>query len=830
MPIFEAMNPAPTLNRATVELVRREGAELEFAPGEVLLSRDRPARFFIVLSGEVEIRLEGSEHLSLVIEKLGPGGTLGERAILGGRSAPTVAAAVGSVRVLTFPPQWLLESTERLPALRTHVLASLAHRYHGAHVLAWELYRKGKAAERIARSGVQSGVLITRSAAMKEVDRKIAAVRGEFVPLLIMGERGTGKTFVATKVYEAACESDSPFIAIDSRQLDGESGTRLLFGGPAFEPHPTATTEYGAIHLAHGGVLVLRHIESLPPACQTVLLEYLQAAAAGGEGYFPRTRVLCTSRQNLSALSDNGRFHTGLAAVLLRHVIRVPNMEERRRDIPDLTQEFLQERQDGSTIAKDAAAVLYSREYPAYHAGELKGVVSFAAVMAKGEPIRAQHVIGERRVYALDVDPARTSGVLRWLTMGAGVDVLRGFATLFFAGVILATLLAPEAEIGRAANGLVWGLWEPLLIVSFLCLGRLWCAVCPLAVPGLALQKHLGLRLKVPAFLREREPYLAALGIVLICLSGHAFEMKVNPVRTGLLLLTLAGLASVSSLAFERHGWCQHLCPMGALAGSFANLSSIRVWANPWLCMNRCAAAYCLNGRDGREGCPTFHRPNQLTTLSQCKLCMNCLKVCPDQAVSLQLDLPLVRLWTSGSLDSRLVPALLSLVALSLFMVASDLFPATRTPLGLVLTALAAATLGLALTQVVNRTFRREAATDSSLPARIAGALLVLSWGALVADQLQHLPWLEVVRICVADRTASGILPLSGTHGVSAVFLLQVSVLLVGTSLSAWILRKSRARLRTLGGTSASWKWAALWALLSLHLAASIGLAVYRIL
>lgn len=802
------MSNPPVLDPAVRDLLCSEGAEVAVPAGEPLARAAAPVAFVVVLEGQVEVDRAGCGP-----DLRGPGCTLGEASIFAGEGQPLAAVARTDVRILSFPAAWLESSLDRLPGLRAHVLACLGRECAHAWSEVRDLHRREQAAQRVAKAGLQSGPLIARSRAMRAVERQVGEAAASPAPITILGERGTGKTFVATKIYEAGCPPESPFIEVDCRRLDARTGPEILFGGCA-DP---SSGPYGAVQLAHGGVLLLRHVDCLPTPCQPLLLRCL--AASGEEGGFPRTRLLCTSRQDLLTLAAAGRFHGELATALLRRVLRLPTMEQRRRDIPDLTNHFLEERHDGSRVSKDAAAVLYSRAYPTYHVGELKGVVSFAAVMANGGAIRAHHLIGERRSHALDIDPARASAPLRWLTLGPGLRLLRTLSAVSFGAILLATSLAPKEPIGRAANALVWAFWEPLLIFSFLFLGRLWCAVCPLALPGLGLQRALGLGRRVPPWLRERGPYLAAAGIVLICLAGHIFEMRSHPARTSALLLTLIGLAAVCGLAFERHAWCQHLCPMGTLAGTFSNAASLRVWANPWFCASRCHNAPCLHG-DGRSpGCPTFHHPNQATTSSQCKFCLNCLKLCPEQAVTIQVDLPVARLGASTTLDARLTPALLSLVSLSLLMMASDRFPWSHSGLGLVLGSGVAVALGVASTRALHRAFRRETATDSSLPPRLAGGLLVLAWGALAADQLQHLSWLEVVRVGLAEGG-------SLSRGVGMVLVLQLAVLPASALAAGCVLRSARERLRRLGGETRPWKWALLYALVGLHLASSVGLTL----
>jgi DNA-binding NtrC family response regulator len=92
--------------------------------------------------------------------------------------------------------------------------------------------------QRIAKSSSQSGPLVARSGAMKEVQKELAELFRQFVPVLITGERGTGKTFVATKLFESSFDDESPFVVIDCRSLEGGSAPSILFGDRQFQRAP----------------------------------------------------------------------------------------------------------------------------------------------------------------------------------------------------------------------------------------------------------------------------------------------------------------------------------------------------------------------------------------------------------------------------------------------------------------------------------------------------------------------------------------------------------------------------------------------------------------
>jgi ferredoxin len=193
------------------------------------------------------------------------------------------------------------------------------------------------------------------------------------------------------------------------------------------------------------------------------------------------------------------------------------------------------------------------------------------------------------------------------------------------------------------ATVMSWIVWWPLLAISYLVIGRVWCAVCPMGALSDILHRKIGLNLKAPELFKKRWLVAVLLGIAILYQAWieEVTRAAVSPLITGFILWGFTVGAVVSGLVFERWTWCRHLCPLGAWSGVFAMSSVIEVRADPNVCLsNRCKGIYCYFGRDDLPGCPFHQVPKIMETNRYCSTCGNCIKACPNDAISIRLRAP----------------------------------------------------------------------------------------------------------------------------------------------------------------------------------------------
>lgn len=189
-------------------------------------------------------------------------------------------------------------------------------------------------------------VVFGRSPAMEVVRLKIRKVAGTNVPVLIQGESGTGKEVLAKLLHFQAPWSDGPFVkvccpAIPSTLLESE-----LFGYERGAFTGAYGMKPGRVELAHRGTLFLDEISELDMGLQAKLLQLLQ------DGQFSRigaqedkrveVRIVCATNRNLDKEIETGAFRLDLFYRVNVLGMRLPPLRERREDIPDLVDYFLQ--------------------------------------------------------------------------------------------------------------------------------------------------------------------------------------------------------------------------------------------------------------------------------------------------------------------------------------------------------------------------------------------------------------------------------------------------------------------------------------------------------
>jgi len=809
------------ISPAALEYVQSVGHEVFYPDGSVILKRGSQGNaFYVVRSGVVDVLLVADDGRRLVLAKLGEGATFGEMSLLTEEPVSADIVARGPVKVLEFPAKQFQAALTDCAALREHILRRLCEDLRHTNSNAWRLFQRAETLKTLTHAEGRAGPLIAKSAAARNVEKRIGELAGHRRPVLILGEAGTGKLFVARKIHEAAADG-APLVVIDCLRLGEQKGEgeacRLLFGsadGRAFQGQPTHGWDLrpiGALDLADNGTLVLRHIEGMDVEAQKVLGRYLEAAAEPADPVSPQVRIIATSCLSRERLTEGGVLHGPLADRLLGETVQMPALVQRRRDTLPLANLFLEEhdRQTHSTahrLTPDAEQSLLSATYGHRNVAELREAIEFATVFAEGAEIGSEHIFtgpkSEADSLEYDLTPTRA---VHWLLDTDRLKYVRGGVLAFFGGLALTCLAFGETAAGRVANGLVWWLWWPSLVVLFVALGRVWCTVCPVSLAG-RLAKRLGcLGLALPAWVKKYAVYLSAALFVVIVWAEHVFHMTRQPVATGILLLVLMGTAVVFCLAFDREVWCRYLCPLGTLGASYSLGAIVHVRANSNACAATCTTHDCYKGGADVPGCPVFHHPMYARDSAYCKLCLMCLRSCRHGSARLVVRPPLQGVWRLGDRGEALVQFALVVFLMTLVMLASHTDIGTTAFLPYTAVATVALGAGIALWAALRRLVLPREGRGSPLAVPVAFALLLLGAGPLLAFHLGNMPELADFRIQAtagsfwAERIGLGAIDLRS--------VLQVAAILGSALLAAVTLARIRSRLAAEGVRLVTWRW-----------------------
>ena len=221
--------------------------------------------------------------------------------------------------------------------------------------------------------------------------------------------------------------------------------------------------------------------------------------------------------------------------------------------------------------------------------------------------------------------------------------IIRVIALAGFVFAIVAGLIGTPVGNHNFSVVFVWIAWWALLMlfaVPFL--GRGWCSICPIPMPGEWLQngavlgpqkKGLSLGHKWPK--RFRNIWLQNIAFTLVAL--FSVVVLTQPSVTGIVLLIFLVVAIAPSLIFERRAFCRYLCPVGGFIGLYSQLAPVEVRVKD---AEVCAAhteKSCYVGSADGYGCPWLVYPGTLTKNTYCGTCLECLRTCTQDNVAFNL-------------------------------------------------------------------------------------------------------------------------------------------------------------------------------------------------
>lgn len=240
-----------------------------------------------------------------------------------------------------------------------------------------------------SRAGVGDG-LTGKSAAMNQLRSLIERVAPANSRILISGAPGSGKEIVARAVHAASSRADAPFVVLSAATLTPETVEQELFGS---EPGEGRLHKVGALEEAHTGTLYLDEVGEMPKETQAKILRVLVDQSFLRLGGTNRVQVdvrivASTSRDLVQAIAQ-GKFREDLYHRLSVVPIRVPSLSERRDDIPELIDGFMEQMAQSAGMPKrkisdEALAVLQSHDWPG-NLRQLRNNVERLMILVSGE-------------------------------------------------------------------------------------------------------------------------------------------------------------------------------------------------------------------------------------------------------------------------------------------------------------------------------------------------------------------------------------------------------------------------------------------------------------
>jgi len=237
-------------------------------------------------------------------------------------------------------------------------------------------------------------LVIGRTPAMQEVYKVIGRVAPTDATVLIQGETGTGKELVANTIHYHS-DRRGPFVAINCSAIPNELLESELFGYERGAFTGAVERRIGKFEAAAGGTLFLDEIADMPLGLQSKVLRVLQerefTRVGGREPIRADARIVAATNQDLEAAVRAGRFREDLFFRLNVVRIVVPPLRDRRADIPELIEFFIDKVNHdlGTTIvgvAEDVRETLMRHHWPG-NVRELENTLLRAAVLARGRTL-----------------------------------------------------------------------------------------------------------------------------------------------------------------------------------------------------------------------------------------------------------------------------------------------------------------------------------------------------------------------------------------------------------------------------------------------------------
>ena len=244
--------------------------------------------------------------------------------------------------------------------------------------------------ERDAYSGI-----IGQSQQLREVLTKIDKVAGGDANVCIMGESGTGKELIARAIHRNSPRRDRPLVTLDCTAIPEGLMESQLFGHRRGSFTGAVEHRNGVFALADTGTLFIDEISELPLPLQAKLLRVIQAhefvEVGGSQPIQTDIRLITASNKDLRGAVADGTFRADLYYRVAVVMIHLPPLRDRREDIPQLVQHFLERfstvhRRPVPTITPRAMEILTSYAWPG-NVRQLENCIEQAVVLANEETI-----------------------------------------------------------------------------------------------------------------------------------------------------------------------------------------------------------------------------------------------------------------------------------------------------------------------------------------------------------------------------------------------------------------------------------------------------------
>ncbi|MBM4329342.1 MAG: cyclic nucleotide-binding domain-containing protein [Deltaproteobacteria bacterium] len=642
----------------------------EVARGDVIKEPGRKdAEICFLVKGEAQVVVSSAERCEMDAERLEPGDAFGDLSFLTGRSWPENAGLVATKAsvILDISTDNFQRVLREDPEFTVSLLRQLAKEVRGAERSVFVCRLKPPSSNLTEEFPDHlEGVTIPG-----KLDARLKELAESGESLVLVGETGVGKELIAYAIFEVSRSYRDVFVPVDLLRMRSDSNafrltpessralpdatleqSRMIFGSDTRDPNGQTKTSPGYLELSAGGTLFVRGVDLLTPVTQQRLLDALQTGVYCPVGshriIMADFRLICATELDPSHFSPDKH---PLLYELRHNAVALPSLRERRDDIPALARHYLAHHareinRRPPELAPITLKALTDYSWPGNDL-ELADTMRRVVLATPGEVVRREDLAFGRRKAAPSrkFDLLRIRALRQALTSPLYPAILQSAFVPMFLVILALLFMGPSDPAQNLAAMGMWALAWPGMIIGAFFGARLWCSVCAIGALSKIGKRIVALEIPFPESLKIRSDFLIAGGILFIIWIETATDIRSSPMNLGLLLLTMFVVAFVMNTLYARQAWCRYICPLGGMAGLLARTSLVELRAQSGICLSKCDTQYCYYGVNGKEGCPFGQVSATLHSNQFCKICGNCIKNCPYDAISLNLRFPGQELW-----------------------------------------------------------------------------------------------------------------------------------------------------------------------------------------
>ncbi|MCF0222350.1 MAG: sigma-54-dependent Fis family transcriptional regulator [Fibrobacter sp.] len=240
--------------------------------------------------------------------------------------------------------------------------------------------------------------LLGNTAEMRKILKTVYKIAPTNSTVLITGESGSGKEFLANVIHRYSKRANEPFVAVNCGAIPENLVESELFGSRKGAYTGSTTDKKGLFESANGGTLFLDEVGELSPATQVKLLRFLQSheirRVGETEARYLDVRIIAATNRNLQERMVGGNFREDLYYRLNTFHLQLPPLRNRKPALPNLIKYFILKNKEsqGKEIIDLEPAALYALtkyQYPG-NIRELENILEHAIVLSENGVIRLE--------------------------------------------------------------------------------------------------------------------------------------------------------------------------------------------------------------------------------------------------------------------------------------------------------------------------------------------------------------------------------------------------------------------------------------------------------